>query len=173
MACTGLRRCEALRLRLGDLDAVAETLRVPGVKSSPPRLIPLHPTTVRALVRYRQARQRVFPLTDHFFVGRKGQPPHPTLVDWNFRQLVHGMVPTGDRAAVRLVDLRHTFATRLIDRWSRQAQPVAHHLLLLARYLGHQNFHSIWWYVSADPQALAVAARRFQRYHGRRDPRAP
>jgi integrase len=66
---------------------------------------------------------------------------------------------------VRLYDFRHTFATHLIARWSRQSHPVAHHLILLSRYLGHRGFNSTWWYVSSDPRSLQSAASRFQHFH--------
>jgi integrase len=63
------------------------------------------------------------------------------------------------------MDLRHTFATKLIATWVRQKAPVAHRLLLLSRYLGHRHFISTWWYVSSDPSALQSAAEQFRRFH--------
>jgi integrase len=65
----------------------------------------------------------------------------------------------------RIHDLRHTFATRHIARWNREGAPVAHRLLLLSRYLGHQNLNDTWWYISADPAMLRLAAERFEHFH--------
>lgn len=172
-ACTGLRRCELIRLGVDDLDADAGCLRIPPAKFSPSRMLPLHPTTVRALQRYRQIRLRTYPLTDRFFAGQKGRPLQGVSIDWTLRQLAHGITPNGDRASIRFVDLRHSFTTRVIARWSRQKQAVAHHLLLLARYLGHQNFRSTWWYVSREPASLAAAAARFQGYFAGRKKAPP
>ncbi|MEK6631047.1 MAG: tyrosine-type recombinase/integrase, partial [Acidobacteriota bacterium] len=166
----GLRRCELVRLGVDDLDATAGCLRVPRSKFSPSRVLPLHPTTVRALQRYCEIRLRTYPLTNRFFAGQKGRPLQPVMLDWTLRQLTRGISPNGDRSTVRLVDLRHTFATRLIAQWGRQRRPVSHHLLLLARYLGHQNFRSTWWYVSREPDSLAAASARFQSYHTEREP---
>ena len=167
-ACTGLRRCELIRLGVDDLDVAAGCLKVPRSKFSPPRVIPLHPTTVRALQRYRQIRLRTYPMTNPFFAGQKGRPLRGVSVDWTLRKLVHGIIPNGDRPSVRFVDLRHSFATHLVAHWSRQRRPISHHLLLLARYLGHQNFRSTWWYVSCDPDSLAAASAQFQSYHAQR-----
>jgi integrase len=170
-ACTGLRRCELIRLGADDLDLSAGCLRIPRSKFSPPRVLPLHPTTVRALQHYRAIRLRTYPLTNRFFAGQKGRPLQGTSIDWTLRQLAVGIAPNGDRPAIRFVDLRHSFATHLIAQWSSQRRPVAHHLLLLARYLGHQNFRSTWWYVSREPDSLAAAAARFQKYFaGRKKP---
>jgi len=164
-ACTGLRLCELLQLEVGALDVAAGCLRVARSKLGPPRVIPLHPTSVRALQRYRQMRLRTYPLSHRFFVGPKGRPLQKTSVEWTLRKLVRGIPPNGERPSVRFVDLRHSFATHLIARWSRARRPVSHHLLLLARYLGHQNFRSTWWYVSPEPEALAAASARFEKYH--------
>jgi integrase len=161
IACSGLRIGEAVRLRRSDFDAGAGTLLVPRSKFSPERLLPLHPSAVRALARYQRARQRLCPLGEHFFVSRGGRPLDRHLVHQHFRRLVRGIRANGERRNVRVHDLRHTFATRLIARWSRAPAPVAHYLLLLSRYLGHQSFSDTWWYVSADARALAVAARQF------------
>lgn len=172
-ACTGLRRCELIRLGVDDLDVSARCLRVPASKFSPPRVVPLHPTTVRALQRYREFRLRTYPFMNRFFAGQKGRPLQGVSIDWTLRKLAHGITPNGDRPSIRFVDLRHSFASRLIAQWSRQKQPVAHHLLLLAHYLGHQNFRSTWWYVSREPDSLGAAAARFQKYFaGRKKPPA-
>lgn len=167
-ACTGLRRCELIRLGTDDLDVNAGCLHVPRSKFSPSRVLPLHPTTVRSLRHYREIRLRTYPLTNRFFAGQNGRPLQGASIDWTLRQLVHGLTPTGARPSIRFVDLRHSFATHLIAQWSRKRRPVAHHLLLLARYLGHQNFRSTWWYVSREPDSLSAAAARFQKYFAER-----
>lgn len=163
-ACTGLRLCELIRLRVDDLDVRTGCLRIPPSKFSPSRVLPLHPTTVRALQRYREIRLRTFPLTDCFFAGQKGRRLQGVSIDWTLRQIACGITPNGDRPSIRFVDLRHSFATHRIAQWSRHKQPVAHHLLLLARYLGHRNFRSTWWYISREAASLGAAVNRFQRY---------
>jgi len=64
-----------------------------------------------------------------------------------------------------LYDFRHSFATKLVSHWARQSLPIAHRLVLLSRYLGHQYFHDTYWYVQQEKTALNVAATRFERYH--------
>ena len=166
IACTGLRLIEVIRLRLDDVDLDRATLRIPRSKYSPQRIVPLHPTTVAALRVYRVERLRCYPFGDRFFVGRSGRCLKRSSVHGDFRGLVQGLVSNGERPRLRLYDLRHTFATRHIVRWNRQAAPLAHRLLLLSRYLGHQNFRDTWWYVSAHPAMLRVAAQRFERFRG-------
>lgn len=164
LACTGIRKCEALKLRDDDFDFAAGTLRVPATKWSVPRTLPLHPTAVRALRHYQSIRHRRFPCTRHFFVGPFGRPLSATSACWTFRRLTQGIPSNGARPGLRLYDFRHTFATRLITRWSRQSAPLANRLVLLSRYLGHKYFHHTYWYVQHDLSALQAAADRFARY---------
>jgi integrase len=165
LACTGLRPGEARALHWSDLDRTTGRLRVAPCKSSPERLLPLHPTTVAALQRYWRMRRRCFPVGDRLFVGATGQPLRAAKTEQIFARLAQGIPSNGQRPSLRLVDFRHTFASDWIAQWSRQARPVSHHLLLLARYLGHRHFTSTWWYVSSDPQTLQAAARTFRRFH--------
>jgi integrase len=164
LECTGLRPCEARRLRDEDFDPATQTLRIRGVKCSPPRTIPLHPSTVRALKSYQQTRQARFPFTQQFFVGPFGRPLQSCAAAWTFRRLVRGIPSNGARPRPRLYDFRHTFATRQIARWARQPVPLAHHLTLLSRYLGHKYFRHTYWYVQQERFALRAASDRFQRY---------
>ena len=168
IACTGLRLREALRLRLDDVDLDHSTLRVARCKYSPERVLPLHHSAVRALSRYRDARCRMHPFGEMFFVGRSGRPLCRSRVEENFRTIRRGVVPNGARPAPRIHDLRHTFATRHIAKWHYEAAPVAHRLLLLSRYLGHRSFGDTWWYISADPATLRQAASRFEQFHSKR-----
>jgi integrase len=165
LASTGMRPGEALRLQCADLDVEEGTLRIRRCKFSPERVLALHPTTIAALHHYRQKRQTLFPWGEMLFVSMRGQPLRARRTAKVFRRLTRDLVPGGERQSVRLMDFRHTFASRRISEWSRRSQPLAHHLLLLARYLGHQTFNSTWWYVSSDPVALRAASQRFHHFH--------
>jgi len=115
LACTGLRTCEALRLRDEDFDATAGTLRVPATKFASARILPLHPSAVQALGHYRSIRRRRFPVTSRFFVGPYGRPLTASAVQWTFRRLVHDIPSNGARLRPRLYDFRHYPAFRTIS----------------------------------------------------------
>lgn len=161
VACTGMRLREVIQLRLEDVDLDSGTVRVGRCKFSPERVLPLHPTTVTALQRYRRARWSMHPFGEMFFVGRSGRPLRRTCVEANFRLARSGSKANRARPSPRLHDLRHTFATRHIARWSRDRAPVTHRLFLLSRYLGHRDFSDTWWYVSADLAMLRRAGAAF------------
>jgi len=173
LACTGMRPCEALRLRLVDFEPVAGTIRVPPSKASPQRVLPLHSTTVAALQAYLEHRRRLCPMGEFLFVGPIGRPLSKTNYNLTMKRLFRGIQSNGLRRSVRPYDFRHTFASKLITQWSRQEAPVAHHLLLLTRYLGHAKFTHTWWYVSGQSAALRAAAKQFEHYRVRRDDTEP
>ena len=164
MYCAGLRPAELFKLRIGDFDPRARTIKVRQTKFSPERTLPLHPTVVRALERYQRARQRIVPFGDHFFVCRKGVSFNSGRIGEFFPLVTRGIKPNGARTLLRFGDLRHSFATRLISGWSRQTKPVPHYLVLLSRYMGHKQFNATWWYVSPDCSSLRTAAQLFQRF---------
>jgi integrase len=163
VACTGLRTCEARALRCSDFDAKNRTLTIRKTKFSPERVLPLHPTAARALQHYLNVRLPLAPNEPSFFINRHNHPLRQTNVHETFREIAQGIVSTGIRPP-RIYDLRHTFATKHIARWNRAGVSTAHHLLLLSRYMGHQNFSDTWWYVSPDAGALRRSASRFEHF---------
>ena len=164
--CTGLRIGEAVRILDRDFDAKAATLRIAPRKFSPERIIPIHPSVARALQRYQQERLKLYPCSQHLFVSHSGHGGLSlrTTIEFYFQWLASPLRPKGSMLSVRLHDFRHTFATNWVARWSRQSAPLPHHLVLLARYLGHHKFGDTYWYVRPDRRALRHAAITFQNY---------
>ncbi|MFN2540277.1 MAG: hypothetical protein ABR549_19280 [Mycobacteriales bacterium] len=57
-------------------------------------------------------------------------------------------------------DLRHAFAVRTLLGWYRDGLDVQALLPLLSTYMGHIQPASTYWYLSASPELLALAAQR-------------
>ena len=114
LAATGIRPGEALRLQCRDFDLDQGTLRIRRCKFSPERIIALHPTTVRALGHYRQQRQALVPGGESLFVGTTGRPLSARRTEKVFRRIAHGLVSSGERRSVRLMDFRHHSERRII-----------------------------------------------------------
>jgi integrase len=164
IAVTGLRLGEATSLRRGGVDLDAGVLRIGGWKASPERLVPLHPSTTEVLRDYAQVRDRRFPVprTDTFFVSSVGTPLICGLVEKTFNQLTTTIGIRSETVKPRIHDLRHTFAvTRLID-WYRSEENPAGKTAALSTYLGHINPAGTYWYFSAVPELMALAAQRLE-----------
>lgn len=180
LASSGLRISEALALRDADVDLKAGVLTIRQTKFSKSRSVPVHPTTVQALARYRQLRSSQVPTAadrdTRFFVGtrgrRRGQPLGDRQVHRIFAQLREqlGWINRGAHAAVRVHDLRHTFAVRRLIRWYEQGIDIDPQMLALSTYLGHVKISYTYWYLSGVPDLVRLAGSRFERFAGSQEP---
>lgn len=172
MASTGLRVSEAIHLRDADVDLKQGILTVRQTKFAKSRLVPMHPSTVEALARYRRRRARHVATTADtpFFIGsrgqRLGQPLSDRQVHRVFNALRDGLRWTnrGAHDAPRLHDLRHTFAVRRLMRWYAEGIDIDQMMLALSTYLGHAEISYTYWYLTAVPELMALAAGKFERF---------
>lgn len=169
MAVTGLRRSEAVRLRLDDIGADGLFVRESKFRKS--RLLPLHESTRHALERYLEIRSWVATEDDHLFVVLNGKRPSGNSVTAAFAEaaLAAGLRNRSERGGVRLHDLRHSFAVHALESATPTSRDgVNRHILSLSTYLGHANLASTYWYLEATPalmRQVAVAAE--QRHNAR------
>jgi integrase len=169
MACTGLRITEALTLEAGDIDLEACVLTVRQTKFHKSRLVPLHPSATDSLREYVEARgrHRPVPRDTTFFVSDAGRRlPYGTVRHTFHRLLMRAMpeaAPTG-RARPRLHDLRHTFTCRRLMAWYRDGTDIDRAIDRLSAYLGHAKVTDTYWYLTAIPELLAMAGRRFEQF---------
>ena len=168
LSCAGLRISEALKLTRSDVDWHQGTLTIRETKFHKSRLVPLHPSAIRALLEYARFRdgRHPAPRTDAFFVSDGGTPLAYSTVRTAFRKLcgpLFGPRRPGARAP-RIHDLRHTFACRRLLRWYADGTDPDHAVAALATYLGHAKVSDTYWYLTGIPELLALAAARFERF---------
>jgi len=162
MACTGLRLGEALRLRVEDVDLRVGILTVRHSKLHQVRLLPLHASVLKQLLRYDRQRRACAPKATTFFASHRGSPLKAVTVENTFHRLVAEFKGRGSRPSPRLMDLRHTFACQVLLKWIRRHQDLDHHLLLLMHYLGHSKIGHTYWYLTGVPELLRQAAAAFE-----------
>lgn len=168
LAVTGMRLSEALALTREDVDLEAG---IRGSKFLKSRLVPLHPSTARALAHYAHRRddclrERVlapnFLLTGH---GRKFQTSQVHKAFYAISRAI-GLRGPGINRGPRLHDMRHRFATETLLRWSRSGMEIDREMPTLSTYLGHANISDTYWYLSAHPELMRHAALRLERRWG-------
>jgi integrase len=172
IACTGLRISEALALLDSDVDLKAGALTIRRSKFGKSRFVPLDPSTVAALARYRGERVRYVPVDPEqpFFIATRGRllgralgdrQAHRTF-DQLRRQL--GWVARGGHGNARIHDLRHSFAVRRLLRWHEQGVDVHPRMLALSTYMGHAKISHTYWYLTGVPELMQLVGQRFERY---------
>jgi len=177
LASTGLRVSEAVRLRDNDVDLKGGILTVRRTKFAKSRQVPMHPSTTQALRRYRGMRDAQIEVTDDppLFVGwrgrRRGQMLSTRQVDRVFAQLRTqlGWPNRGTHHAPRVHDLRHTFVVRRMLAWYADGTDIDVAMLGLSTYVGHSMVSNTYWYLSAVPELMDLAATRFELYQTKRE----
>lgn len=158
IAATGLRISEALALRLDDIlpDGV---LHIRETKFRKSRLVPLHATVMEALQGYLEVRRQRAGESDWLFPSVQHRQLYPTTVNCTFRSLLRraGIAPERGQQP-RIHDLRHTFATRVLEQCGADRSAVARHFVALSTYLGHVSIHNTYWYLQATPEMMADIA---------------
>ncbi|GLR69081.1 putative integrase/recombinase y4rB [Acidocella aquatica] len=167
LSVTGLRISEALNLMLDDVDLVDGILTIRSSKFGKSRMVPLHFSTVTALVDYRERRGRFLAgrQIPHWFVNRRGTKVLCDAVEGMFRRLADrlGLVGKKGKRRPRIHDLRHRFAMQTLMRWYDNGQDIERLLPVLSAYLGHVEVRDTYWYLSGFPQLLAAAKDRLER----------
>ena len=166
MASTGLRRAEAVGLRLGDF--TADGLVIHASKFGKSRLIPISSGVRRRLQAYVVNRRRVAGGSDDLFVLATGKRPALVTVDKVFRKLLLdlGIRRVGDQRGPFLHSLRHSFAVRSLEQClTTDPAKIRRHAYALSVYLGHKNVLDTYWYLEATPTLLrGIAAAAEEAY---------
>lgn len=172
LASTGMRISEALHLHDSDVDLRHGVLSIRQTKFAKSRQLPVHPTTVEALENYRQKRAHYIPSTADmpFLISTCGQRLGQHLSKRQPYRIFHalrddlGWINRGAHAAPRIHDLRHTFAVRCMIRWYRDGIDIDQMILALSTYMGHTKIEHTYWYLTAVPELIALAAKRYERF---------
>jgi integrase len=166
LTATGMRISEALALRLSDV--TDDGLIIEKTKFKKSRLLPLHPSTRRALNAYLAVRLRVATGSDAVLIGNTGEAvAYPTVVAV-FLRLTRSIGLRGSSGCrgPRIHDLRHTFAVRSLESCSSDGAAVSRHIVGLSTYLGHAHVTDTYWYLQASPALMthiAAAGETLQR----------
>jgi integrase len=159
-----MRVGEAIGLDRGDLDSEQGLLTIRHGKFGKSRQLPLHASTVEALLGYLtlvrgrcsrtpQGSSMLVSTTGTRLIGNNASAVFSRLVD-------DARLDWAGRRRPRLHDLRHRFAVLTVLGWYRAGLDVEPRLPLLSTWLGHVGPASTYWYLSAVPELLALAVQR-------------
>jgi integrase len=167
LACTGMRIGEAFKLDRTDIDRAHQLLVIRDSKFGKSREVLLDPSTTSALAGYLEFRDRVRPTGDprSVFISVRGTRLGHKTFNPTFHTVLRlaGLEPASPPAHPRAHDLRHSFAVKTLLGWHRADVDVAARMPLLSTYLGHVDPAASYWYISASPDLLGLAAQRLER----------
>ncbi len=154
LAATGMRRSEAVKLRIRDL--TEDGIEIRHAKFNKARLVPLHDTVKREINAYLGKRGPGTP-DDPLFIMPSGQSVKPGYLTDTFIRLARsvGLRGGSSKPGPRLHDLRHSFATRVLTGLeANNRRDISRHMLALSTYLGHTNIADTYWYLKTTPVLL-------------------
>jgi len=168
LTVTGMRVGEAIALDRDDLDTRGGLLVVRHGKFNKSRELVLHPSTIDALRGYLRRRDQLHPspASPALFISSAGTRLLYCNVHWTFHRLVQlaGLTPRSAACRPRIHDLRHSFAVAsMLDAYAAGEDGQAR-LTLISTYLGHVDPAGTYWYLSASPELLGLAAQRLEQH---------
>jgi integrase len=170
LAVTGMRVGEVIALDEDDVDLRAGVLVIREAKFGKHRRLPVHATTVTALRHYTTVRAELCtrPRGSSFFVSTRGTRLIYRCLHTTFAHLLTraGITAPAGASTPTIHGLRHSFAVATLRDWYRADADVAAKLPALSAYMGHAHPASTYWYYSAAPDLLALAAQRLERAAG-------
>ncbi len=157
-----MRVGEAIALQREDVDLDAGLITIRQAKHDRVRLVPLHPTATEALRRYASERGHLCrrPRSRAFFLSSAGTAVHKSGLGTTFREITTRIGVRTEAVHPRIHDLRHRFAVQTLVDWHRSGVKIDEHIATLSTYLGHVSPADTYWYLSASPELMAVAADR-------------
>ena len=157
---------ESIRLKCEDVDFENGVLTIKDTKFGKSRLVPIHPSTQCALEQYESKRNQMYPnpIDPNFFISDRATRLTGCIVRYTFVKLSRqiGLRAASDSHGPRLHDFRHTFSVRTILNWYRSGVDVERQIPKLATYLGHTHVSDTYWYLSAVPELMQLAAMRLE-----------
>ncbi len=171
---TGARVGELIRLDRDDISWDDAVVAIRYSKFNKSRELPLHPSTLDALRHYAQVRERLCPSpkSSSFFVNTRSKRLAYETVQHTFNKLTRtaGLRAKSDNCRPRIHDTRHSLACATLIDWYRTGVDVQAQLPVLSAWLGHARPENTYWYLSAVPELLDLAAQRRQQHQGRKRP---
>ena len=168
----GLRRNEALELRLNDLDFRESTLTVREGKFRKGRVLPFGPRYAAALQRFISTHPllRGAAVDAYLFPTascRTKRMSHKT-VSVTLEKLIAelGIVSPPETQRPGLHSFRHSFAVHRVERWHREGVDLRVKMPLLSAFLGHTDLASTQVYLTMTPERLRLVGEAFERMFG-------
>ena len=161
MHCCGLRTGETRLLRPEHVHLRDRTLDVVSSKGNRSRQLPLTAEVTEVLADCDRVSRARFGLSRRtFFVSATGNEVTGATVAQIFQRIWDqaGLPrPTGGQRP-RPYDFRHHFAYANVERWMVHGKDVMAMLPYLARYMGHGDIESSFYYIHTSPEFLRACA---------------
>lgn len=153
----GLRPAEGRNLKTTDVDLRLGEIQIVYTKWGKSRTIVMSDDMAALMESYSSMRAVRFPDSEFFFPASDGSPYTAQRMQGWFKKMFAASkpeVPAELLPSVRVYDLRHRFATAVLNRWLDQGKNLQSRLPYLQSYMGHKDLESTMYYIHLLPENL-------------------
>lgn len=155
----GLRPQEGRNAKCNDLDLDSGVLLLRETKTHNERMVGLSVPMWNMLKKYKARLDKVAPASEFLFPMASGRPMSK---DWMGDFLVGCWRRSNPEAAkahprLRVYDLRHRFASEVLQRWIDDGKDIYKAIPVLRAYMGHSTLAGTLYYVHLLPERLRLS----------------
>lgn len=164
----GLRRTEALNLRLNDIDFEQRSLTIRDGKFHKGRVLPFGPRLEDRLRQYVDGSPLLHGAARDAFLFQTASHRTPHLssktVDMTLKAILSELKIEArpETRAPGHHAFRHSFAVHRLERWHREGADIVVKLPLLSAFLGHVDLASTQVYLTMTPERLRLVGESFE-----------
>lgn len=153
----GLRPGEGRALKRKDVDLKTGEVRILNTKWHKSRTVVMSDDMLSLSKEYGVMRDAVFSNEDYFFPQKQNEPFGAAKMQAKFRLFFAQSqpdIPEDLLPAVRVYDLRHRFATTVLNKWLDEKRNLSSRLPYLQTYMGHKDLAATAYYIHLLPEQL-------------------
>lgn len=156
----GLRPCEGRLLKRSNINFETGEILIPQTKSNKERIVVMSADMLELCKDYDAQRSIVNSASEYFFMRSNGLPVSGDVLDLIFRRCwvqANAELPENQVPRARIYDLRHKFASTVLQKWMQNGEDLYSKLPYLSAYMGHCNFSMTAYYIHILPDRLLAS----------------
>lgn len=157
----GLRPNEGRTLKKQNVDLNTGEVQILNTKMQKSRVVVMSDDMCSMARTYSTLRDIAFPDSEYFFPSPDGSPYSAKWMQGKFKRFfarANRDIPVEFLPPVRVYDLRHRFATAVLNHWLDEKQDIHSRLPYLRTYMGHKDIESTAYYIHLLPDNLVKSA---------------
>ena len=154
----GLRPREGRELKRGDVDLRTGEIQIANSKRHRSRVVVMSSDMFSLMKRYTLARDAAMPNSEYLFPNAKGGHYTAAFMQQKlirFFKAANPEIPEEFLPPIRVYDLRHRFATAILNKWLNEGTDINARLPYLKTYMGHTNIESTAYYIHILPENIS------------------
>lgn len=154
----GLRPREGRELKRYDVDLRTGEIQIANSKRHRSRIVVMSSDMLSLMKRYVLARDAVMPNSEYLFPNAKGGHYTAAFMQQKLIRFFKAANPEISEEflpTIRVYDLRHRFATAILNKWLDEGTDINARLSYLKAYMGHTNVESTAYYIHILPENIS------------------